>query len=397
MVAYFFLNTYFVFLQDSINYGWSNSLFASYYPLLMSGSSLIVCFWAEVFHLSDIRWEKPQFLSKSFLGFVTFNIITYGLLLSEVVITHFAEPPPHDRSFYTHIFNGIYAVLLFVVVIFFLIYGVEVYFKVRGAFVTKPVQIASPLTAEAEPLRSTEDVRPEINNSQLQQSRVGLLSMAMMLIIISGFLFSETLSEFWKTKVPVESRNWHDIIFRVVEIGVAVWFPAVLWNSIQPGELWILNPKKLLAKLETKQCDILSQPECSSAETDAFIDKDRRECWICYESEKQEPLIQPCDCTGDVSSVHHECLRRWLVESLSASSDNLRCKVCNCAYDVRSSTRLDWERGFTAHHWGSTAVIITCLCLGLSVSWIVIQMFDGSYIRMTSASFALLIIYICVK
>ena len=32
--------------------------------------------------------------------------------------------------FYTHIFNGCYAVLMFIVVIFFLIYGVEVFFKV---------------------------------------------------------------------------------------------------------------------------------------------------------------------------------------------------------------------------------------------------------------------------
>ena len=34
------------------------------------------------------------------------------------------------REFYAHIFNGCYAVLMFVVVIFFLIYGVEVFFKV---------------------------------------------------------------------------------------------------------------------------------------------------------------------------------------------------------------------------------------------------------------------------
>lgn len=34
------------------------------------------------------------------------------------------------QSFYQHVFNGCYAVLLFIVVIFFLIYGVEVYFKV---------------------------------------------------------------------------------------------------------------------------------------------------------------------------------------------------------------------------------------------------------------------------
>jgi len=39
-----------------------------------------------------------------------------------------------------------------------------------------------------------------IDTSQLHQSRFGLLSQAFMLIIVVGFLFSETLSEFWKQK-----------------------------------------------------------------------------------------------------------------------------------------------------------------------------------------------------
>ena len=39
-----------------------------------------------------------------------------------------------------------------------------------------------------------------IDTSQLHQSRFGLLSQAFMLFIVVGFLFSETLSEFWKKK-----------------------------------------------------------------------------------------------------------------------------------------------------------------------------------------------------
>lgn len=35
------------------------------------------------------------------------------------------------QGYYLNVFNGCYAVLLFIVVVFFLIYGVEVYFKVR--------------------------------------------------------------------------------------------------------------------------------------------------------------------------------------------------------------------------------------------------------------------------
>lgn len=259
--------------------------------------------------MPGIRWDRPQFLSKSFLGFITFNIISYGLLAAEILTTLLAEPPSNDPSFYSHLFNGCYAVLMFVVVIFFLIYGIEVFFKVRGGFITKPLQLAS--NAETEPLKSESELRPQINVSQLHQSRIGLLSQAVMLITISGFLFSETLSEFWKTKVPINSRNIHNILFRIVEIGVAVWFPAVLWNCMQPSELWILNPRKLLAKLDQQKAadnGCQTDSKISINEDDGFLD--RRECWICYDGEKSEPLIQPCACTGDVSSVHHECLRR---------------------------------------------------------------------------------------
>ena len=48
-----------------------------------------------------------------------------------------------------------------------------------------------------------------------------------------------------------------------------------------------------------------------------FSDDDKGpECWICYDPDKTDagPMIRPCDCRGDVSAVHHDCLRRWLVE-----------------------------------------------------------------------------------
>jgi len=41
----------------------------------------------------------------------------------------------------------------------------------------------------------------------------------MMLMVIVGFLTSEMLGDFWKQKVPVNSRNWYDVIFRMVEVG----------------------------------------------------------------------------------------------------------------------------------------------------------------------------------
>ena len=40
---------------------------------------------------------------------------------------------------------------------------------------------------------------------------------------------------------------------------------------------------------------------------------DGAECWICYDSDAG-PLIHPCNCRGGVGAVHHDCLKRWLVE-----------------------------------------------------------------------------------
>uniref|UniRef100_A0A2H1W6B5 SFRICE_037564 n=1 Tax=Spodoptera frugiperda TaxID=7108 RepID=A0A2H1W6B5_SPOFR len=33
--------------ESAFQEGWATSLLSAYYPLLLSGSSLIVCFWAE--------------------------------------------------------------------------------------------------------------------------------------------------------------------------------------------------------------------------------------------------------------------------------------------------------------------------------------------------------------
>ncbi|XP_031847247.1 uncharacterized protein LOC116433376 [Nomia melanderi] len=398
--------------------GWSRSLLSAYYPLVLSGSSLIVCFWAEVFHLRDMSWDKPQFLSKSFVGFVVFNVLTYSLLLAEFITAQIYSQ--EDQSFYTHIFNGCYAVLLFIVVIFFLIYGVEVFFKIRGGFlidcqgarvvnkrtvsdlkVNPEEQVTTKLF---DPIPSTSQslqVQEQINISQLHQSRVGLLSQAFMLFIIVGFLCSETFSEFWKTKVPLYSRNWHDVVFRVIEVGVVLWFPCVLWNCFSPEQLWILNPKRIFKRLD--QSKYVKEIEDKSGEQDAALFSDgtsisSKDCWICYDSDRQDagPLIQPCQCRGDVSAVHHNCLRRWLVES-SVNADSLTCKVCGTQYNVEHANRLDWQNSMTSRHCLQTIAIVTTMCGSSAAAWTLIQLVEGPIIRMFAAGTALLVMYVCIR
>ncbi|KOB74807.1 RING-variant protein [Operophtera brumata] len=256
-------------------------------PTLMPCMNEIKIRFFKVFHLRDIRWERPRFLSKSFLAFVTFNLISFSLLAAEVLTTN---------SFYQHVFNGCYAVMLLIVY--------SDIFKetkvctilspragpstaddddVSDTLVTKQVCTilsprAGPSTADDDDVSDTlvtkqgvltdlSDGSGNIDISQLHQSRVGLVSQALMLIIIAGFLASETLSELWKTKVPVVSRNWHDLVFRLAEIGVALWFPCVLWNSMAPERLWLLNPRRLLARQldDSKLADLLAHRRLTKA------------------------------------------------------------------------------------------------------------------------------------
>lgn len=184
----------------------------------------------QIFHLRNIR--ATQFLSKSFLGFLAFNILPYSLFGAEVLSAQVIK----DRSTYASFFSGCYAFLLLVVLVFFLIYGVEVFFKIRGQFIYDCGN------------SSTSNVNQKVNLVQVNHARVGLLSQAIMMIIIVGFLASETFGSFWKDKVPVSSRNWYDIVFRSFEVGFALWFPCCLWNSMAPEQLWILNPRKLLSR-----------------------------------------------------------------------------------------------------------------------------------------------------
>ncbi|XP_045130701.1 uncharacterized protein LOC123515882 [Portunus trituberculatus] len=448
------------------------SFVSAFYPIILSGGSLIVCFWAEAFHLRDIRCERPRFLSKSFCGFLTFNVLTYSLLVAEILLTR-QTGTQEERSFFTHIFNGCYAVLLFIVVVFFLIYGVEVYFKVRGGFIddtiivghvhsrTPPQDLlshslppllnssdtdpsssspsfstetslssstSSPLSSltplapsspskkkffpkSASEDRPSEEQDPSTQRLVPEQVNVTLISVFIKVhgcgkVHIKGkfklhqfapkldcvMCFCVSLKV-----VPLMSRNAYDIIFRVVELGVALWFPCVLWNCMSPEQLWILNPKKILKKLDIDRSLELGQKV--PQKSDGASADGGAECWICYDTERTDagPLIQPCDCRGDVGAVHHHCLRKWLMECAENSSENLSCKVCGAVYQLERGRAWWIGQGFTTRHWLQTASLVTVMCGTIAGAWTLIQMYDDAYIRSLAAGATLLIIYVCLK
>merc|ERR1712165_169314 len=107
-------------------------------------------------------------------------------------------------------------------------------------------------------------------------------------------------------------------------------------------------------------------------------------------------MINPCECRGDVSAVHHDCLQRWLME-YAESSDALKCKVCGSAYEVEKGSEFSLSKGFTAKQWLQTASYVTIMCLSVGGSWAVIQLYSEAWIRTLAVGAALFVLYICLR
>ncbi|KAK3596817.1 hypothetical protein CHS0354_015670 [Potamilus streckersoni] len=248
--------------------GATSELWLVYYPLLLTSFSLIVGLWAE--------------------------------------------------DLVSRLYNGMFALIILTTVVFFLIYGVEVYFKFHGA----------------------ESVLYDgLDAAQVHMSRTGLIAQACLQLFIVLFLILDGLKQLWMDKVSVPGLNLYDIGFRLVEFGVALWFPCVLWNCFRPEELWVLNPRRIFKQLSidchASESDLLIPKKQTSYGATEAHDTDLGDCWICYDNDRQDAgaLIKPCKCRGDVSTVHHGCLKKWLAECVEAGHD-FKCKICGKHYKL---------------------------------------------------------------
>ncbi|XP_065580886.1 uncharacterized protein LOC136040575 isoform X2 [Artemia franciscana] len=362
---------------DADQDAWASSLLRASYPVILTCISLIVCFWAEVFHVGLMGPPSAsKFLSKSLVGFLVFNFVLYSVLASEFVFTYAVAADNEERQYYTNIYNMCYAFLFLVAVTFFLVYGVEVFFKAK---------VSGNASTDLD----------YVDRGQLVQSRLGLISQAFMVLLAVSLLMSDTLGELWRDKVGLFSRNTHDLVFRIAEIGVVLWFPCVLWNCMRPEELWILNPRRLLKDFVTKRkIEIIpSEPRPASPAVSSHCS-----CWICYDSDVPEKLISPCACKGDTSLVHHDCLRRWLVES-SGNEDVMFCKICLTQYVVATVSFKDipWSVALTPRHClktGSILVVISGVAVG---AWAITKNFPDARIRMLVAGVALILEYVLAR
>nr|XP_022326235.1 uncharacterized protein LOC111126117 [Crassostrea virginica] len=350
------------FTKWSISDTASSNLSSAFYPVMLSGFSFIICFWAEAFHLGDIKFDKPRFLGKSIIGFFIFNFLMYSLLFIQLVATDVIDDP-HTTELITKVCNSCFACLMIVAVFFFLVYGVEVYFKVHGAFNSQ--------TGSVDPW-------------QLHASRLGLIAQALLQLFMALFIIADVKRDIWKNRLPIINQNFYDIGFRIVEFGVVLWFPCVLWNCKSPENLWVLNPTTLFKSLKTSEKNETDAVRDSTQENYGSlyqVQGAKQDCWICYDPDRTDvgALIQPCQCRGDVASVHHECLRKWLIECADQQKE-LKCKVCNELYKVNGGW--SWfPKGLKPRHWLQNFLVLILITSVPFITYAVTHSVTSLYIR----------------
>ena len=92
---------------------------------------------------------------------------------------------------------------------------------------------------------------------------------------------------------PLYTENLSQITFRLLELGAILWFPCILWNCNNPEKLWALNPKKLL--LPDAQMGHINETEVTLRDRNQD-NVSKNDCWICYDPSHDSDLINPCKC-----------------------------------------------------------------------------------------------------
>lgn len=120
------------------------------------------------------------------------------------------------------------------------------------------------------------------------------------------------------------------------------------WEStktVMPDNNFPAQPKKstFTAKDGRKRKGSVSEGSVVSEESekDGETVKNEKSCRICYgeeEDEIEDPLIEPCNCTGSVSYIHLSCAKAWINEELTQDITNdvksycwerISCELCN--------------------------------------------------------------------
>ncbi|XP_039269386.2 uncharacterized protein LOC120344310 [Styela clava] len=382
---------------------WLNTMELAYQPLLITGMSLVVCYWSEAFFLEDVSMSaarRARFLSKSWLAFSAFNLILYLTVIAQFIVVVTGAQGIISVDHWTNgAFQSFFAIILFIVFIIFMTVGVEIFFKVRGAFNRQEDQ---PTTST-----SSSQTTQNINWREVVKSRLAIVFQALFLLLMVVCIVSKAVETMWRDKVDIKTRSIHTVLHRMAEVLVVLWFPCVLWNSSRPEQLWFLNPRRLLSFGENRVVERLlnsharRRPGYSTFNIpDEKLDNDdeESECWICYDHDNSETFISPCLCKGGMAKVHHSCLQRWLMEN-TTNGESPSCNICKYRYAIHEEPvrMLSWSQS-----WRRIVIIIPTLVLCGAAPYLSVYVFRNqpqlsTPIKVVILGFSILMELVCLR
>ena len=98
---------------------------------------------------------------------------------------------------------------------------------------------------------------------------------------------------------------------------------------------------------DTSHNDIVTEKQDTENTSDII-------CRICWETDKEENLIQPCKCKGTMKWVHEKCLQKWL-----EVSGHQKCQECKYKYRTVKKFKYNWHKYLDNNYTIHAVSIIT--------------------------------------
>lgn len=107
-----------------------------------------------------------------------------------------------------------------------------------------------------------------------------------------------------------------------------------------------------ITSLQAQDDRNLSDNTQDSEDIDCDVPNERENgvCKVCFfeDSDPENPLISPCNCSGTMKYIHLSCLQQWLaLRMVSRSTENcityswksMECEICKCPYPFSFCTK----------------------------------------------------------
>eukprot|EP00743_Colponemidia_sp_Colp-15_P005256 GILK01005655.1.p1 GENE.GILK01005655.1~~GILK01005655.1.p1 ORF type:complete len:493 (-),score=40.94 GILK01005655.1:279-1664(-) len=276
------------YLPEKLN----EHVFGLFYLHVASAYSLIVCFWAEKYHLH----ANKLFINNVFvkIAFGSFQLLVWVFFF---INCFFA--PNVDIAWSAELYAKFVAIVNAFIAIPFCAYAIQMFFSCHDLPVMDWVRF---------------------------RSTFGLTVHAVFQLCAASLLL---ISVFIRRLYPYEI-----VLGRVVELAIGVWWCCVLCYPRQ-DKLWVFTPSPSSSpRLPSITPLILDTDDSVLVPLDGGL---ALSCHMCCDESKTSPLIAPCLCRGELAFVHQECVLKWVKAQVFRGDKRPGCRVCGARYRLAFS------------------------------------------------------------